>query len=104
MLLTDEKEGNLCFLNDLLHLEQTQTEYSLSQIKLLNSYHTHICSCYTTNDTDNSLKNIHIFILIWYLSKIVGSHSLEFSRKSMHILYSIDVAEFYLTESPKKLY
>ena len=37
MLFTDAKEGNLCFLNDLLHLEQTQTEYSLSQIKLLDS-------------------------------------------------------------------
>ena len=37
MLFTDAKDGNLCFLNELLHLEQTQTEYSLSQIKLLNS-------------------------------------------------------------------
>ena len=35
MLLTDAKEGNFCFLNDLLHLEQTQKEHSLSQIKLL---------------------------------------------------------------------
>ena len=37
MLFTDVKDGNLCFFNDDLHLEQIQTELEMLATILLNS-------------------------------------------------------------------